>query len=897
MRQNEAQWADQRADQWREWLADSGTTIVLVDHEGEAAAYRQWIGELQREAAYLEQVRVLPKAQWLVELWDSSFAGKQVLRPVQLLVLAEQCVENSNLLSDSVIGLQGIAQRFVDAFELAERYGVDTSVDFAATNEQQAFAGWQRQLRLTLAEQKLLSGGQLASALLESLQSGALELPKRLALSHALELSPIEQRLLQALVASGVERHELPAFQAQTGEGGQPIQQYCAPDFAAEVQAAASWAAAQLDGARETDSSRLPRLALIAPDIRPYEETLRRALEREVYPYSLFPAEAPGQQLAEPWRIGSGRLASYPVVATALDILLLAGTDIALELLSRVLRSPFVAAAASAKARRAQLDLRWREHLQNRSNLNRALREAHYAGFGDVVTFLDDLQQQAAQNPRAALPSQWVQHFDRDLLLAGWPNREAGDPVLDQCRQGFSQVMDTLRALDRQLGHISRATALRWLQHVLQSKRFELKRDQAPPLQILSLEDARGQLFDGVWILGLGDTALPAAVEPSPFLLRERLLAAGVPRADHGDALRRDHALLRELMQSAPNCVVSVPKQNGEGVAQSACALLTWDYPTWQPPQRGAGFRVAATLSLPASDCARAVSADEKQRLRGGTGLFKAYALSPFFAFVKYRLGLQAMPVPIEGLDARRQGAWVHAALEKFWGELQASAALQALTDSEIEARVDSAIDSALRDRVAHGDELLRVEKRRIRSLVLEWLSFEKNRREPFVVEATEQRGRVDAFGIPLSVQIDRLDRIGDRRVVMDYKTGTVAANSLNAENLLEPQLPLYALLADSFAGAVDGIVLAQIHARDGMKVHMRSSWCANLIDKKVNNPVDTPEKWQAECEAWRKVLLHYASGFLSGDIAHDYQQKASVFAYDPYVNVLARAQEMPDDE
>lgn len=881
MRQNEAQWAG--------WLADGRRTIVLVDHEGEAAAYRQWIAAQQQDTAYLELVRVLPKAQWLVELWDSSFPGEQVLRPVQLLVLAEQCVENSKILSDSVIGVQGIAQRFVDAFELAERYGLEAPTDFAATAEQQAFAQWQAQLRATLAEQHLLSAGQLAGALLERLHAGALELPQRLALSQALEISPPEKQLLSALAAAGVEHQQLPAFET---EGDSRLQQLCAADFATEVQAAAEWAAAELE-----DAVSPVQIALVAPDIRPYEESLRRALEREVYPYSLFPAEAPQQQLAEPWRIGSGRLASYPVVASALDLLLVSGADMALELLSRVLRSPFVHDAAVQQAARAQLDLQLRENLQNQSSLSAVLREAQYAGFEEAADFLARLRSQVIQNPRAALPSQWVQCFDQELLAAGWPNRDAGDPVLDQCRQGFSQVMDTLRALDRQLGQISRATALRWLQHVLQGKRFELKRDQAPPLQILNLEDARGQLFDAVWILGLSDTALPAEIEPSPFLMREQLLAAGVPRADHGDALRRDRTLLLEVMRSAPDCVVSTPRQNSEGVAQSACALLSWDYPAWLAPPDKRGFTESAKLLLPAQDEVRAVSASERHNLRGGTGLFKAYALSPFFAFLKYRLGLQAMPTPVEGLEPRRQGAWVHATLEFFWREVKSSEALHALSNTELLARVDEALDDAMRDGVWHGDELLRIERRRIRSLVLEWLDFEKTRGEAFVVEATEQRGRVDAFGIPLKVQIDRLDRIGDHRVVMDYKTGTVAANSLNAENLQEPQLPLYALLADSFAGDIDGIVLAQVHARDGMKVHMRSSWSANLVDKRVRNPVDTPEKWEAEREAWRKVLESYAGGFLSGTIAHDYQQSASAFAYDPYVSALARAEEVAGDD
>lgn len=882
MFQNIASWAD--------WLADQRPAVVLVDQPGEAEHYRYWLAR-QQTGAYLETVRVLPKAQWLVELWDSSFPSRQVLRPVQLLVLAEKIVANSTFIAEAAIGVQGIAQRFVDAFELAERYQLDIGAGPLASNEQQAFQHWRTQLLAQLDAQAALSAAQLPAALLRALEAGQLELPARLALSAGLEISPGERALLAAIAQAGVESCSLPTFGADD-PADTAIRQYRAVDVREEVRAAVQWAAARLE-----TGDPAPRLALVAPDIRPYEEPLRRALERQLYPFSLFPSEAPGALLAEPWRIGTGRLAAYPVVAAALDLLLAAGAQVPQALLSRVLLSPFVAGAETHRARRAQLDWRWREHLPGQTTLRRALQEARYAGFEEAVDGLAALESEAAQQKRSASPSEWVQRFDGELLAAGWPNREAGDPVLDQCRQGFSQVMDTLRALDRQLGAIDRGTALHWLQHVLTGKRFELQRDQAPPLQLLSLEEASGQAFDALWILGLSDAALPQAVEPSPFLPREQLIAAGVPRADHGDALRRDRELLKAVMAAASECVVSAAAHGDEGVPQSACSLLAWNWPQVSSDVAPApAFSLDARLSRPVDDPVRAVSAAEKQHLRGGTGLFKAYAASPFFAFLKYRLGLSAMPEPVEGLEPKVQGAWVHRALELFWRDLGSSDALAALSDDELEARLRDSIDRATSDGVLHGDELLRIEKRRLHSLLREWVQFEKNRDEAFVVEATEQRGRVDAFGIPLTMQVDRIDRIGVHRVVIDYKTGTVAANALNADNLLEPQLPLYALLAEDFAGPIDGVVLAQVHARDGMKVHMRSNWCANLVSKTVKNPVDTPEKWQAERAAWTRVLQTYAAGFLSGDIAHDYQLDASAFRFDPYVATLARLEFADDD-
>ncbi|MBB3048581.1 putative DNA repair protein [Litorivivens lipolytica] len=865
---------------WDEWLKDGQSTIVLVDHDGEAADLRRRIAEAQGQA-YLEYLRVLPKAQWWVELWDNSFPELQVLRPVQVLALAEACIEGSDYLAPSVIGVQGIARQFVDAFELAERFGLTVEAGPFAGNEQRAFCDWRQRLRERLLEQGALTGGQLISALAKRLD--ALELPVRLVLSKELELTPPEQQLLKALQGAGVALFQL--LPADVGDNT-ACQQASFASVQEEVEAAARWVASWQ---RRAES---PRLALIASDMNRYEMPLQRALERFVYPASLFPASQ-SEVLSEPWRVGTGRLSAYPIIASALDALQVAQGEVGLEQLSRLLRSPFVAGAHEQAASRAQLDWRWRERFGNRGSLSRALALSQDE---EATTAFQALCETAQGHAGRAQPSTWVARFDAELLALGWPNRDAGDPVVDQCRQGFSQVMDTLRALDRQLGKIGRSEALRWLQHVLQGKRFELRRDEAPPLQLLNLEEASGQHFDAIWVLGLSDAALPQAVPPSPFLPRELLVAAGVPRADHSDALRRDTALLKTVLASAGEAVISYPAQSDDAVAQAPCTLLDWNYPLWEPVDGEQAFSVDAAVEVPEEEKIRPVSAKEKSQLRGGTGLFRAYALSPFYAFLKYRLGLQALPEPVEGLDPKTQGNWIHRALELFWREAGGSDIFQSESDDQIEARLNDAIDQAMSEEGGHGDELRRIEKRRLLSLLKEWLDFERNREEAFRVKAVEAAGSVDAFGLPLHIKIDRVDEIDGKTVVMDYKTGSIAANKLNAENLLEPQLPMYALLGRNLVNSdIDGVVLAQIHPR-GMMAHMRSSWSATLVPGKPRNPVDSPDKWQAECEAWERVLSGYAQGFLGGEAGHDSTRKDADFKFDPFVPVLARGGEVDDD-
>lgn len=874
-------------------LARDRPTVVLTTPETAAFWREQVLAYLDEGGTQLETVQVLPLAQWLVALWDNSFPDRQVLRPVQLLALAKGVIDDSGLLPDTVISSLGIARRFADAFELGERFGIEPGpeAEVFQSAELAAFRQWRQTLRRRLADSDCLAGGQLPAALLERLPEDLLELPECIALAPDLEPAPTERALLDACAGRGVDLCALAIDQPPPGDG----RQYVADNIAAETDAAARWTAARL---READ--RALRIALVAPDVTAYEQPLRRALERHAYPPALFPAQLPAEQaLAEPWRIGTGRLAGYPVIAIAVDLLHLGGPEVPMEQLSRVLRSSFAGGAGEWRGVRSELDLWWREQLPARTRLRRALRRLEQSApqWQAAAAFLQSLLQRVEASPRRQLPSAWVRCFDAELHAAGWPNREPGDPVVDQCRRGFSQVMDTLRAMDRQLGAVERGEALSWLGHILQGKRFELSRDEAPPVQILSLAEAAGQRFDRLWLLGLTEAALPTPVEPSPFLPREALRAAGVPRCDAADCLQRDRRLLEQLLCAAPSVVVSYPRTGEEGAESTGCTLFAWDREALNADSLPPGFELQAQRRRPERDEVRPVDAAERGRLRGGTSLFRDFAISPFLAFLKHRLHLREFPLPVEGLDPATQGSWIHGALERFWARVRDSEALQRLDEAGQRSLVEECVDREMDGGTDYGRELLRIERRRLTSLLNEWLAFERRRSEPFTVAYREEGGRTEAWGIPLGMRVDRVDDIGGRRLVIDYKTGKVEGKKLNAEELLEPQLPLYALFASELLDgrAVDGVALAQIHPREGMTLHMRSNWSARLVPdvpKKIQNPVDDPQKWQAELEAWAGQLQRIAQDFLAGDIRHDLSREAA-WRYDEFLLPLLHVEAM----
>jgi hypothetical protein len=67
--------------------------------------------------------------------------------------------------------------------------------------------------------------------------------------------------------------------------------------------------------------------------------------------------------------------------------------------------------------------------------------------------------------------------------------------------------------------------------------------------------------------------------------------------------------------------------------------------------------------------------------------------------------------------------------------------------------------------------------------------------RPPFIVVEAERARPLAIAGLPLILRVDRLDRIGEELVVIDYKTGKTQSSAWRGARMDAPQLPLYAVL------------------------------------------------------------------------------------------------------
>ena len=766
----------------------------------------------------------------------ATAAMPPLLTPLQEQTLWESIVDAS---PDSAGLLQphAAARLAAQAWKLIHQWripfgGRRRMPEWESTAEAKAFFGWAQQFEFHVEWLNRADSARTIETLLA--KQAALTGPAELWLAGFDELEPRQRELVAALERTGT----LVTHYAPRIESPRPPRLAPFADARVEADSAARWAASRL--AENPDAS----IGIVVPDLEQRRPSIERA----------FRLAAPGA-----FHISIGPpLSDRPIIAAALRMLTFGEEQVPWAVVSSVLASPYVAGFAGERSMRAALDVelrRWRA-----TTLSAWAIARHGATPPVLSRALFRAEALRRDWPAEQKPSDWSAAFSAMLEAFGWPGDATLGSVEFQIVDAWRSALSDLASTDLALPSISRARALGVMRRLASTRRFETE-SRSEPIQILGTLEAAGSQFDSLWIAGMTDEVWPARSTPNPFIPLSLQRKHNVPHSSPARELSFAARVARRLLQSATETVVSYARADTErefGPSPLFASLPGLEESTAAAPViSGSG---AARMEFADDSAAPPIAAGALQA--GGTRALELQAKCPFRAFAELRVSARELEDPEPGLDPRDRGGFIHTALELFWKRYPSSAALRTLSAVELGEAVAAAVEEAVSSRRTGPDELaaklLALERRRLVSLLTEWLNQEKDRLVSFEVVEPEQERTVEIGGLTVQVRLDRLDRLPDgRHILIDYKSKSPRLAGWDGTRPESPQLPIYAATAHEPLAAV---AFAQVRTGE-CRFSGYAATEGALPGAKIVEPAELAER----IATWRGVLTQLGTEFRTG--------------------------------
>jgi ATP-dependent helicase/nuclease subunit B len=753
----------------------------------------------------------------------------------------------------------GVARAAFQSWRNLHDYGLPIEVlDEGDSQEAAAFARWSRQYRQALTERGWVDGPQAQS------QVHAVAAAPGLEFVGFDRLTPLQELLLARWERSGLEVRQLRSD--ALGASGDRVGRVSCVDAAAEIEAAARWAAERLDGQRDR------RVAIVVPELGRRRQSVRRIIERVLAPATGLSGgpvpESQGFELA-----AARPLAEQPAVGAALDLLEVFIRPPDLAALSRLLRSSHLAASADEAAARSRLDARLRRFEKVGLGHPGLARLALARDCPTLALSLTSAQAVVSRWPEKEFPSNCSNYIFSLLAAMGWPGNDAGATEY-QAVQRWRSLVREFGACDEFTGRVSRVEAVGLLREMAGRVLFEPQELRAP-LLVIDPETSAGMTFDAIWVCGLESGAWPPPAAPDPFLPRHAQVRYGLPRATAALAAERSRLVFERLLASAPEVILSVAEVERDAPLLPSpllAGIAAVEAPAgWREP-RVASDQYSRRPALESFIDVTMPKVRAGEGARGGARLLELQAACPFRAQAELRLGARALDEPEAGVDAAERGELVHAALAHLWRELRDQATLRALDDAARRSAVQRAVAAALVKALDCADGLLRhllvLEADWLEARVLEMTEIDLGR-PPFVVAALEEACTARIGELSLELRPDRVDRLeDDSLVVIDYKTGANAAvKSWLGERPRLPQLPAYVQALGP--ERVSAVAFARVRSGDtGYAGLARAAdRIPGLKVPGMRGELRAYDSWEMLLAEWERRLEALAAEYVAGDV------------------------------
>ncbi|MEI2635557.1 MAG: PD-(D/E)XK nuclease family protein [Methylotenera sp.] len=828
--------------------------------------------QLQAKQKQWQSAPVLTLSQWLDNVIEETLLSGKITEPHALLspfneqLLWQEVITQSlqkNAFGD-LFDVAGLASAAIEANRYMIAWKLHVPREYQAEESRQ-FMQWQRAFQQRCSQLNVLESVRHMDWQLDCLAQSTHRLPARIEFAGFDQTAPQEQRLREILANLNVEVTEYVTTRAEPAQ----TNHVSLENQEAECRAAVAWTKQQLD------KSPSAKLAIITPLLNETRNQLTDFLDDVFYPASVRPGLA---ESARCYNFSLGTpLNQQPIIQAALNLLrLVSSYQLQQTDVSSMLRSPFWSASQQEADARALLDAKIREHLPAQftwANLIAFARNQHEKGLSISRLLVDMQTANSLVSSKKAAASQWALTLTALLNALNWPGERAITSLEHQAVNAWQKALQQLSKLDVLGKSFSLSEAVHVIQQICTEQVFQAETLNEPAIQILGMMEALSSPVDAMWVMSMNDHIWPPASRPNPLLPAFIQRAAAVPNADNSVQAAFAANIQQRLLHSAGHIIFS--SSQTENHSQLRASPLMKDMASLET------MPLAETLAellsrLGNNDLVHvqdhlAPTVQAGEHVSGGTGLFRAQAICPAWAFYQYRLGAKALKTPSNGLDAMARGILVHAVLAAFW-QKRHFADLRDINADDLSQALTQAIKQAIQDFSAEQNiasaGLLELEHERLYRLIGDWLEFEKARGIAFNTVVCEAEKKVVICGIEVTLKIDRIHQLEHGGIeFIDYKTGQKPdIKSWGEDRIIEPQLPIYAAFYGEDASHISGVQFGMVkiaeHAFSGIsEVDFEVE-----IEKRKPKFIQNFTHWQDLLSHWKTSIEAMAQEIKSGE-------------------------------
>ena len=800
--------------------------------------------------------QVLPLDAWLVLEWEKASADRRAL-PGILPAVALRWLWWRQAARDApgLLDPADLGARARTSWLRLRAHGGDLEKlgRWPLTRDQQAFLGWAQAVEAELRSREGCDSGDLARLLVET-EALPLAGPPVL-IAGFRRLAPAVRSLFAEMSAGG-----RPVERLEPGPGIGDCRRYAARDPDSERQAMLAWLRERLE--RSPGGIH----AVIVPDLDQSRGTLERALASALQPELELPRGGRDERVFD--LAGGHALASQPIVDVALAALACAAGPVDWTVASRLLRNERLAAAQAERAARIAADLFLRKQQgQVRVTGGMLARQASQEG---ASVFAGALRAATAllTGPASRGAGAWAEAFGACLAAWGWPGETPLGSREFQAARRFRELLRELASLASVAPDLDADQALGELRR-LAAAPFQPESGE-PAVLVLDAYEDPGLHLDSLWVAGLSASFWPRPVAVDPLLPIEIQRQLGMPGVTPEDCVAEARAIIGRWQSQSAALVLSWPlsendtEVDGSPLLPAAAPML--DLSPSLPSRERLAFGAASFEPVPDAAAAPIAAA----LVPGGARVLELQSQCAFRAFAELRLGAAPLEEPQPGFDRRLRGIVLHRALQTLWSELGTQQVLAGLDDDARETRVAAAVEEAIAAAVPAGIGA------RTAALEVDWqrraiggLLDLDLARAPFTVVEKERALSLPIGGLELRLRVDRVDLVGDDRIVIDYKTGKLPNSAWRGARMEAPQLPLYAVL---HPGRPTGIAFAGVGAAGAKYVGVsRDGEAIAGVQPAAKFPLtedrETGFEWPVLIAHWHAWLARLAEDFAAGRV------------------------------